>query len=161
MGGALNILDAIETLTRHRAEFIVVGGVAAVLWGAPVSTFDLDIVYRRAGDNIERLAAALRELEAIYRDPAGRRIEPDPARLAHGGHHLLKTRCGPLDVLGTIGAGLSYEDLISQTAELEVAGVEVPVLHLRVVIETKQQTGRDKDLAVLPVLRETLRLIES
>jgi len=38
-----------------------------------------------------------------YRDPAGRRIEPDATRLAAGGHHLLETRLGPLDVLATIG----------------------------------------------------------
>ncbi len=42
-----SILDA---LVRHRVDFIVVGGVAAVLEGAPISTFDLDIVYNRSDE---------------------------------------------------------------------------------------------------------------
>ena len=36
----------LEVLTRHRVEFVVVGGVAAVLHGAPVTTFDLDTLIR-------------------------------------------------------------------------------------------------------------------
>jgi len=39
------IADIIHTLVAHEVEFIVVGGMAAVLQGAPVHTIDLDIVY--------------------------------------------------------------------------------------------------------------------
>jgi hypothetical protein len=38
-------------LVAHDVEFIVVGGVAAVLQGAPVVTFDLDILHRRTPEN--------------------------------------------------------------------------------------------------------------
>src|ERR1700688_1808688 len=102
MHGLPRFRETLEILDRHHVECMVVGGVAAVLQGVPISTLDTDIVYRRTADNVERLVAALRELEAIYRDPAGRRIEPDATRLAAaGGHHLLETRLGPLDVLAT------------------------------------------------------------
>jgi len=79
MRGLPKFRETLEVLDRHRVECILVGGVAAVLQGVPISTLDTDIVYRRTADNIDRLVAALRELEAIYRDPAGRRIEPAPA----------------------------------------------------------------------------------
>jgi hypothetical protein len=59
---------ALEVLARHHVDFIVVGGVAAVLNGAPVSTFDLDIVHARTDANLDRLMHALGELEAHYRD---------------------------------------------------------------------------------------------
>jgi len=52
----------------------VVDGVTAALQGVPISTLDTDIVYRRTADNVERRVAALLELEAIYRDPASRRL---------------------------------------------------------------------------------------
>jgi hypothetical protein len=47
MPPSVRFVDALEVLGRHRVRFIVVGGVAAVLGGAPVSTFDLDIVHDR------------------------------------------------------------------------------------------------------------------
>ena len=61
--------DALEILAKHRVDLVVVGGVAAVLNGAPIATFDLDVVHARGQDNLDRLAAALKELEARYRDP--------------------------------------------------------------------------------------------
>ncbi len=161
MHGLPNFRETLEVLDRNRVECILVGGVAAVLQGAPISTLDTDIVYRRTADNIGRLVAALRELEAIYRDPAGRRIEPDATRFAPGGHHLLRTRLGPLDVLATIGANRSYEDLEPHATRYALeGGVNVLLLDLRAIIETKQQAGRSKDLLALPILRETLRLRE-
>lgn len=158
MPAPLNFTGALEALTRHRADFILVGGVAAVLWGAPITTFDLDILYKLEAGNLDRLLAALREIESIYRDPAGRRIEPDVEKLKRGGHHLLSTRFGPLDVLGTIGAALTFEDLLPRTREMEIAGLPVRTLEIAAIIETKEHANRDKDRAVLPVLRETERL---
>jgi hypothetical protein len=161
MRGLPKFRETLEVLDRHRVECIVVGGVAAVLQGVPISTLDTDIVYRRTAANIDRLVAALRELEAIYRDPAGRRIAPDATRLAAGGHHLLQTRLGPLDVLATIGAHRTYEDLERHAARYALEGMNVLLLELRAIIETKEQAGRSKDLLALPVLRETLRLREA
>ncbi len=64
--------DALEVFARHEVELIVVGGVAAVVGGAPIATFDLDIVHARNAANLARLQAALDEIDARYRDPAGR-----------------------------------------------------------------------------------------
>ena len=52
----------LEVLTRHQVEFVVVGGVAAVLHGAPVTTFDLDALVRVDERNADRLLAALQEM---------------------------------------------------------------------------------------------------
>jgi len=79
--------DGLETLARHGVEFVVVGGVAAVLNGAPISTFDLDIVHARAPANLDRLLAALTELDARYRDLTGRVLRPELSALAGDGHH--------------------------------------------------------------------------
>ncbi|HEY4104728.1 MAG TPA: hypothetical protein VGM44_12595, partial [Polyangiaceae bacterium] len=61
-------LKVIEVLTRHQVAFIVVGGVAAVLQRVPINTQDIDVVHDRSAENVERLIAALTELEAVYRD---------------------------------------------------------------------------------------------
>ena len=67
----------LQALLRHGVDFFVVGGVAAQLEGAPIVTFDLDILYDKTPENLERLLGVLQELKARYRDPAGRLIEPD------------------------------------------------------------------------------------
>lgn len=71
----------LQALLRHEVDFLVVGGVAAQLEGAPVVTFDLDILYDKTPENLDRLLSLVQELKARYRDPAGRHIEPDLAKL--------------------------------------------------------------------------------
>src|ERR1700722_12407540 len=95
------ILSIFETLARHQAEYLVVGGVAAVLQGAPVSTFDLDIVHSTSSDNVARIVTVLEELDARYRSQP--ELRPGADQLASPGHQLLMTRYGPLDLLGMIG----------------------------------------------------------
>ncbi len=148
--------DALSVLARHRVRFIVVGGVAAVLGGAPISTFDLDIVPARDPANIEALLAALAELDARYRDPGGRVIRPEAAALTGPGHHLLATTAGPLDVLGAIVGDRAYGDLATHCDYLELEGSPIAVLNLAMLIAIKAELGRDKDRATLAILRRTL-----
>lgn len=158
MDDELRFFDILEVLVRHEVEFIVVGGVAAILEGAPIATFDLDVVYRSTADNNSRLATALVELKALYKDPAGRRITPDELKLETLKRHLLRTKLGPLDVLKGIGDELTYEHLLGRSYEYEVADLRLQVLDLATVIETKEFADRPKDRASLPILRRTLQL---
>ncbi len=54
-------------LAAAQAEFVVVGGLAAVAQGAPLTTLDLDIVHRRTPENVARLVALLERLHALPR----------------------------------------------------------------------------------------------
>ena len=148
--------EALEVFARHHVDFVVVGGVAAVLGGAPISTFDLDIVHDRSSTNVARLLCALADLDARYRDLAGRVLRPEARALEGEGHHLLLTRCGPVDVLGRIGVGRSYQDLVDDSVTLSIGEISVRVLGLEALIRSKVEAGRDKDLAVLAILRRTL-----
>jgi len=70
----------LSTLRRHRVRFILVGGVAAVIEGAPVATFDVDVVHARDERNLERLLGALRERDRRDRQPPWfRRAHPPRA----------------------------------------------------------------------------------
>ena len=141
-----DFLAALRPLHDGGVKFLVVGGVAAVLNGAPINTFDLDVVHARDETNVSKL---LRVLD--------RRLKPGAGHLSSAGHHNLITTCGPLDVLGSIGLGLSYEDLLPDTVEMEIGGgVRVRVLGLAKIVALKEELGGEKDLAVLPILRRTL-----
>ena len=146
----------LRALYEGRVDFIVVGGVAAVVQGAPMNTFDLDIVHSRHPDNIKHLLAVLERLEARYRTRPDQRLQPNETHLITAGHLLLMTRFGALDVLGTIGKGRDYEQLFPRSREIEVGDLRLRVLTLEAIIETKEEAGRDKDRAMLPLLRRTL-----
>lgn len=65
---------------------------------------------------------------------------------------------GWLDVLGAIGHGQGYEELLAKSHEMEIAeGLRIRVLDLEAYIEIKEAVGSEKNLAVLPILRQTLR----
>lgn len=152
-----DFLAILQRLREHEVEFIVVGGVCGALHGAPVATFDLDLVHSRAPENVDRLLAALDTIDAHYREPAATGIKPQKSHLSSSGHQLLMTAFGPLDLLGTIGAGHDYDDLISDATEIAVgSGVNVRLLSLPALIKIKEETAGEKDRAVLPTLRRTL-----
>lgn len=65
---------------------------------------------------------------------------------------------GGLDVLTSTGQDLAYQDLLGRSSKCEVAGMHLQVLDLEATIESKTFAGRDKDRAVLPILRRTLEL---
>jgi hypothetical protein len=97
-------------------------------------------------------------LDAYYRAQPERRLRPQASHLASSGHQLLMTRFGPLDLLGTVGKGQTYPDLIHQATVLQFAEqLTVPVLGLASLIKLKEETAGEKDRAVLPILRRTLQ----
>ena len=145
----------LKALVAAGAEFIVVGGVCAVLHGAPVSTFDLDLVYSRDPVNLGRSEKVLREMGAFYREKP--RVRPTAALLDSSGHHLLMTEFGPLDLLGSTVGGAGYAELMEHTEPVDLGeGIRVLILDLATLIQMKETLGRERDRAMLPILRRTL-----
>jgi hypothetical protein len=100
-----DFLSAIQILHKHEVDFIVVGGVAAVLHGAPINTYDLEVVHSTEMENISRLLSALEKLDAVYRMQPERRLRPNASDLVTPGHQLLKTVFGSVDLLGASATG--------------------------------------------------------
>jgi hypothetical protein len=145
-------------LEEAGVDFILVGGLAAVLNGAPVSTFDVDIVHSRTEENIAKTIGVLESIDAVFRMQPERRLKPNATHLCGPGHLNLSTSLGPLDLLGEIGHDhLSYETLLTNSNLLTItAGKQVRVLSLPMLIELKEELAGQKDIAMLAVLKETL-----
>ena len=73
---SVNLGAILEGLTKAGVEFILVGGLAAVVQGAPVTTMDVDIVHNQSPGNIARLLAFLKSVDAIHRRSDDKIIEP-------------------------------------------------------------------------------------
>jgi hypothetical protein len=156
-------LEILRALEEHGVHYVLIGAAAARLAGAPVVTEDIDVTPATDRANLERLAAALRELGARLRsatDPEGVPFPADAEMLASADIWTLTTTAGDLDICFTPAGTRGYGDLRREaTREHLGKGLDVSVASLRDVIRSKEAAGRDKDLAQLPLLRRTLEEI--
>jgi hypothetical protein len=142
----------LEALVHGGVEFVVVGGAAAVLHGAPVTTVDLDIVHRRSDENVDRLLAVLDALEAEVRPPRDPPIRPTREMLLGQGQLNLATSLGPLDPLCQLHSGEGYEELIDKAVLLTDGDLEIRAIDLDTLIRIKSEAGRDRDKLAVPIL---------
>jgi hypothetical protein len=147
----------VSTLARHRVAYVLVGGVAAAAHGSTLPTEDVDITPSRSRANLDRLAAALRELGARIRtedDPEGVEFPFDGRFLAAMPLMLnLTTDAGDLDLtLQPSGFPSGYEELAPRAVAIDFDDVIVHVAALDDVIASKRAANRTKDRAALPYL---------
>src|SRR3954453_20721068 len=157
-------LDLIDTLARARGHYIVIGGFAVGAHGFPRATNDLDIVPDPSSSNLQRLATALRELEAGNHGtghfaPAEFPFDPlDPSQLAEGGNFLLMTRAGRLDVMQWvpgIPGEVAYPHLRAGAIATTLGGHAISVCSREDLVAMKRTAGREQDLIDLRSLGVT------
>lgn len=138
----------LETLVRHSVDFVLIGGMAGAARGSAFVTLDVDVAYDRSEANLERLAEALRELEATLRGaPPGLPFVLDAKTLAAGANFTFDTRFGPLDILSDPAGAPAYAALREQAGEeLLVEGISIRVASLDHLIAMKEAAGRPRDL---------------
>lgn len=149
--------EIIGLLVSSGVEFIIVGGAAATAHGAARLTEDLDIVYSRRDENIERLAEALTPLAPYLRGaPKDLPFHLDSETIKRGLNFTLSTSAGSLDLLGEITLGGSFEQLLPESIELEVFGNKCLCLGLKRLIEVKRAAARRKDFEAIAELEVIL-----
>jgi hypothetical protein len=155
----------IECLGRHRVEYLLVGGIGAQMHGAARPTGDFDSLPATSKDNLDRLASAMRELNARLRvdgmtDEESRALPLpiDAESLARMDISTWRTDAGDLDVLTAIptrdGGRAGFEDLVARSERVEVDDVTVMVAGLDDIIASKEWADRPKDREALLELRE-------
>ena len=157
---SVNLSAILEGLIEAGVYFILVGGLAAVVQGAPVTTMDVDIVHNQSPENIAKLLSFLKSIDAFHRRPDDKVIEPKEGDISGMGHALFTTRFGPLDVLAVIEEGKAYGDLLEHTVEIEFRNHTIRVLDLKMLIRLKRTSSDIRDMQRLPVLEETLRQLK-
>jgi hypothetical protein len=137
----------LTALYQHEVDFVVIGGLAGLARGSRYPTDDTEVAYARAMENLERLATALRELEASLRGaPPDVPIVLDANTLAHGANFTFDTKFGPLDILGDPAGAPKYEALRQDGVGTTLFGVRVRVASLDHLIAMKEAAGRPRDL---------------
>lgn len=150
-------LNLLKSLAEHNVEYILIGGMAGVLHGSARLTQDMDILYRRTPENIQRLVDALAPYRPYLRDaPKGLPFIWDARTVQRGLNFTLQTTQGYLDLWGEVPGGGTYENLINYTVQVEIDGTPVRVVDLETLIRLKRATGRPRDLESVAELEALL-----
>ena len=130
-------------------DFVVIGGIAAALHGSQRPTYDLDVAYSRAPENLERLVNALLEIGArlrVARAPAeDLPLQLDARTLAEGGNFTFTTPHGSLDVLAYAAGAPPFEKLREAAVQRRLGETTFLVASIDHLIAMKEAAGRAKD----------------
>ena len=149
----------LRALVDAGVDFVVIGGVAAVLHGSARNTFDLDICFAGHPHNLEVLGSALIGLDARLRGVPDRvPFVPDAAALKRIEVLTLLTTAGDLDVVRAPSGAPRYDVLRGHADRYDVGGFEVRVASVEDLIAMKTAAGRPKDLGDIEELEAILRL---
>lgn len=150
---ATSLLEIIaRVFNEARLEVVLIGNAAAALGGAPVTTDDFDFMYRPTRTNISKMKSAAKSLGATLSQP-----EYPMSKF----YRIVNEEEGlQVDMMGVVDGVKSFESLRSRAEQVTFGSASLLVADLRDVIRSKKLAGREKDLAVLPVLEMTLKLKE-
>jgi len=142
----LNRLKGVfESFQQHEVRYVVIGGIAAVLYGVPRATFDLDILVEATPENSRRLLAAL--LDAGMGTASLTNVD----EILSNEITIFKDRVR-IDVQ-TSTPGLRFPDAWKRRKTMEYQGQAFYVASREDLISSKRAAGRDVDL-------EDVRLLE-
>lgn len=156
-GAELDAVAIVSAFNRRRVDYVVIGAFAAIAQQAPIApTRDIDFTPEESSENLARLSAALKELDARIRtgtDPGGVPFDHDAKSLRRADMWNLICRYGEFDIaFRPAGFDAGYAALVGRARRVVVEGVEILVADLDDVIRSKELAGRPKDLRVLPAL---------
>ena len=150
--------ELIPALVNGGVQFIVIGGFAGIVHGSARVTYDVDLVYSRADENIKRLAETLALHAPYLRDaPPGLPFSFDAPTIRRGLNFTLTSDLGDIDLFGELPGGTTYFDLRPNSFEIEAFGVSFECIDLPTLIRIKEAAGRPKDLEAVAELRVLLQ----
>ncbi len=128
------LADALKAFSEHRLEVVMIGNAAAALHGAPVTTIDIDFMFRETTLNLKKLKAVAKSLRAVIMRP----YYPVSKlyRMSNDDRGL------QLDFMPVIHGIRSFEGLRSRASRVQIQGQEVMLASLEDIIKSKKAAGR-------------------
>jgi len=137
-----------RALHKARLEAIMVGNAAAALQGAPVTTLDVDFMFRKTSTNLRKLKVFAGELDAQILKP----FYPLSSL-----YRVVNDDTGmQVDFMSILHGIKSFENLRSDAIDVDFDDYILKVASLEKIIRSKKVLGRPKDKAVIGILEKTL-----
>jgi hypothetical protein len=137
--------DVFSSFQKHDVRYLVIGGIAAVLYGVPRATFDLDILIEATPDNVNRL------LEALIDARLGTAALTTPEAILAHDISIFRDRVR-IDVQ-TITPGIAFASAWERRQEMNYRGQSFYVVSREDLITSKLAAGRSVDLEDVRLLR--------
>ena len=150
----------LSTLDKHDVRFVLIGALAARLYGFPRVTADADITPDSDRANLEKLAKALKELRAkVYTEsvPEGLAFDCSAATLGRSAMWNLVTAAGRVDVAFKPAGTKGFADLVTNAEKFKAYGVTFLTASLDDIIRSKEAANRPKDrddVAIMKAMRK-------
>ncbi|MDQ7781084.1 MAG: nucleotidyltransferase [Planctomycetota bacterium] len=139
----------VECLKEAKIDHVVIGATAAILHGVPIMTQDVDIFVRDTDltrKKIKKFAGLMGGLVlAAPAEPMSKMIRAIGAEI-------------PVDFVFNLSSRRSFESVRSRATSVVVGRTAIRIASLEDIIESKQAAAREKDRAVLGMLKDTLRV---
>ena len=130
-------------------EAVMIGNAAAALQGAPVTTVDVDFLFRKTPVNLRKLKKLARALDATVLRPYY------PASDLY--RVMAEDQSLQVDFMATVHGLRSYNSVKSRAISVDINGAKVLVASLADIIASKRAADRPRDRAVLDALTKTLK----
>jgi predicted nucleotidyltransferase len=158
-------LDLLRALDRHAVDYVIVGGVAAVLHGVERATMDIDLAVATDARNIAAAVAALRELDMQPAIPVSWDDVLKPGQIDRWivDQHLIALAARRIEGYAPtvdllVRSPVPFGELRRRSVVKRLAGLDVPVACIDDLIALKTDTGRRIDAADIESLRRLARL---
>jgi hypothetical protein len=148
-----NLNDILQRLHGKNAEFVLVGGLAAVVHGVTLVTRDVDICCRFNEENLMRIQEAVCDLHPVHRSRPDVPLSLTPDQCASLKNLYLKTDLGVLDCLGEVLGIGTYDEVLKNSVVAELPFGEIRVLAVSALIKAKEAMHRDHDLITVKHLK--------
>jgi hypothetical protein len=153
MDAAPLLVRLLKAFDAARLETVLIGNAAAAIHGAPVTTLDFDFMFRATPTNLRKLKTVASALGAVILRP----YYP-----VSNLYRMVDDATGlQADFMPAIHGVRSFEGLRARAVKHSPHGYALLVASLEDIIASKRAAGRDRDLAVLPVLERTLQALAS
>jgi len=149
-------------LQEQKVEFVIIGGVCAVLHGASVVTLDLDICCPFDPATLRRIESAVKDSRPFHRLTANKLPLALTDELCSRLKNLyLQTDLGVLDCLEVVAGVGDYAACRQVSVVKETSYGRFRTLDLSAIIAAKEAAGREKDLAAVRQLRAIKERLET
>ncbi|MCI0613152.1 nucleotidyltransferase [bacterium] len=142
--------ELLEALITSGLEAIIIGNSAAILLGVPVMTQDVDLLVRKHPQLNNKLDRFAKRFGVSLTRPC----EPTSEMIRAVGRSI------HVDFILKLSTGQTFSQIRSRAHKVKIGKRSALVADLKDIIKAKEATGRPKDQASLPLLKQSLRVLK-
>jgi predicted nucleotidyltransferase len=140
--------DFLSSLNKNKVKYLLLGGWAVGIYGAPRATADMDVFIAIDDENVGKLQNALYEF--------GAPTVPDEHFKETG--KIFRMGRSPICIeIINQASGIDFENCYRNRKKITVDGIEIPVISVDDLLQNKKASGREKDIADLRNLEGVLK----